>query len=129
MSTVNSSNMSRIAIIATLVACAAFGAYATLGASFKNGLFDSISKTAGHVVKDKFVSGGPMPLKTTYTGIGVIDSHLITLIACFTYIIDGPKTWDVVLVYWHFMAQFCAGWTLLSLEGLRKGNRGRFVSW
>lgn len=121
--------MSRPAAIAILVAWAAFGVYGTFVAGFSNGLFDSISKSAGHEVKDRYFPGGPAPYKTTYTGIEAVDNQLVTLIVFFTYIIDGPKTWDVVLVYWYTMAQFCAGWTLLSLEGLREGNRGHAVSW
>ncbi|KUI68481.1 hypothetical protein VM1G_04663 [Cytospora mali] len=124
-----SSIIPRSATIATLAACAVLGAYGTFVAGIKNGLFDSITKSAGQKVHDKYFPGGPAPYKTTYTGFDVIDGHLIILIAFFTYIIDGPKTWDVVLVYWYLMSQFCAGWTLLSLEGLRKGNKGRVVSW
>lgn len=100
-----------------------------MGAGFKNGLFDSMTKSAGHQIKDKYFPGGPAPYKTSYTGVQAIDDHLVTLISFFIYIIDGPKTWDVVLVYWYLMAQFCAGWMLLSMEGLRQGNRGRIVSW
>lgn len=121
--------MSRAATVAVLAACSIFGAYGTFGAGIQNGLFDSITKSSGCGVKDKYLLGGPAPYKTTYTGFAAVDSPLTTMIAFFTYIIDGPKTWDVVLVYWYLMAQFCAGWTLLSLEGLRKGNRGRIVSW
>ena len=126
-----SSTVSRAATITILATCAAFGAYGTFGAGFKNGLFDSIARSVGHEVevKDKYFPGGPAPYKTTYTGIEAIDGQLVTLIAFFTYIIDGPKTWDAVLVYWYLMSQFCAGWTLLSLEGLRKGNKGHVVSW
>lgn len=100
-----------------------------MGAGFNNGLFDSMTKSAGHQVKDKYFPGGPAPYKTSYTGIQAIDDHLVTLIVFFIYIIDGPRTWDVVLVYWYLMAQLCAGWMLLSMEGLRQGNRGRVVSW
>ncbi|KAK7743270.1 hypothetical protein SLS53_004355 [Cytospora paraplurivora] len=109
--------------------CSAFGAYSTIGTGIKNGLFDSIGRSAGRKVVDKYFPSGPAPYRTTYTGIEAIDNPLIIIIAFFTYIIDGPRTWDVVLVYWYLMAHFCAGWTLLSLEGLRKANKGRVVSW
>lgn len=121
--------MSRLATIGILAACSAFGAYSTIGTGIKNGLFDSIGRSAGRKVVDRYFPGGPAPYKTTYTGIEAIDDPLVIIIAFFTYIIDGPKTWDVVLVYWYLMAQFCAGWTLLSLEGLRKANKGHVVSW
>lgn len=121
--------MSRPATIAILAACSAFGAYGTLVAGFNNGLFDSITKSTGHDVKDKYFPTGPAPYKMTYTGIEAIDEYFVGLIGFFIYIIDGPKTWDVVLVYWYLISQLCAGWMLLSMEGLRLGNRGRIVSW
>ncbi|ROV88132.1 hypothetical protein VMCG_10420 [Cytospora schulzeri] len=121
--------MSRPVTLVILAACAAFGAYGTMGAGLRNGLFDSMTKSVGRDVEDKYFAGGPAPYKTAYTGVEAIDDHLITLVAFFIYIIDGPKTWGVVLVYWYLMAQLCAGWMLLSMEGLRQGNRGRVVSW
>lgn len=121
--------MSRPVTIVVLAACSIFGAYGTFVAASQNGLFESITKSSSYGVKNRYFLGGPAPYKTTYTGLEAVDNQLSTLIAFFTYIIDGPKTWDVVLVYWYLMAQFCAGWTLLSLEGLRRGNRGRAVSW
>lgn len=114
-----------------LAACSAFGAYATFGAASKNGLFAAITKAVGAGVKPKsrHLPGGPTPYKTTYTGVAAVDDHLLTLIAFFTLLLDGPKTQDAVWVSRYMITQFLAGWVLLTLEGLREGNKGRVVSW
>lgn len=117
--------------IAILAGCSAFGAYATLGAASQNGLFAAITKAVGSDVKpkSKHFPGGPAPYKLSYTGIAGIDDHLLTLISFFTIILDGPKTLDMVWVTRYMMTQFLAGWVLISLEGLRQGNKGRIASW
>lgn len=121
--------MSRPVAIAFLAACAAFGAYGAMGTGLRNGLFESITKSAGRDVQDRYFPTGPAPYKMTYTGIEAVDDLLVTLVGFFTYIIDGPRTWDIVLVYWYLMSQLCAGWMLLSMEGMRLGNAGRLASW
>lgn len=117
--------------IAILAGCSALGAYATFGAASKNGLLAAIGKAVGSDVEPeaKHFPGGPTPYKTTYTGITAIDDTLLTLIAFFIILLDGPKTQDTVWVSRYLMTQFLAGWVLLTLEGLRKGNKGRVVSW
>lgn len=117
--------------IAILAGCSAFGAYATFGAASKNGLFAAITKAVGPDVKpkSKHLPGGPAPYKLSYTGVAGIDDHLLTLISFFTIILDGPKTLDLVWVTRYVMTQFLAGWVLISLEGLRHGNKGRIASW
>lgn len=119
----------RILAISILISLSAFGAYCTFGAAAKNGLFAAITKASGPNAEPKYFPGGPVPYKTTYTGIAALDDKLVTLIAVFTAILDGPKTEDVSWVSRYLMLQFLAGWTLISLEGLRQGNRGRIVSW
>ncbi|KAJ4405915.1 hypothetical protein N0V82_010227 [Gnomoniopsis sp. IMI 355080] len=117
--------------IAILAACSAFGAYATFGTASQNGLLAAVAKAVGANVKPKarHFPGGPAPYKFNYTGIERIDNHLVTLISFFTIILDGPKTQDMVWVTRYLLTQFLAGWALLSLEGLRQGNKGRIASW
>lgn len=126
-----SSTTHRWLTIAVLAGCSAFGAYATLSTASKNGLLAAISKAVGSQVKPKsrHFPGGPAPYKLSYTGIARIDDSLLTLISFFTLILDGPKTLDLVWVSRYLMTQFLAGWVLISLEGLRQGNKGRIVSW
>lgn len=117
--------------IAILAACSVFGAYATFVTADKNGLLAAISRAVGRDVNPKFkhFPGGPKPYKFTYTGIAAIDAQLTTLISFFVLILDAPKTLDTVWVSRYLGTQFLAGWLLLTLEGLRKGNKGRAVSW
>lgn len=122
-------SLPRVVTVLILASCAFLGGYGTLGAGFQNGFFESISKAAGQGAAAAYFPGGPEPYRTRYTGIAAIDNQLVTLIAFFIFIIDGPQTWDITLSYWYLMLHFCAGMCLLALEGLRKGNRGRLVSW
>lgn len=128
----SNTGIARSITIIVLLACSAFGAYATLGTASRNGLFAALTKAAGPDVraKSKHFPGGPAPYKTTYTGIAAIDDHLLLLISFFTIILDTTtKTQDVSWVSRYLLTQFLAGWVLLSVEGLRRGNKGRIVSW
>lgn len=123
--------IARFITIAILAACSAFGAYATLGTASRNGLLASLARAIGPGVKAKakYFPGGPAPFKTTYTGIAAIDDQLLLLISFFSIILDTAKTQDVSWVSRYLLTQFLAGWVLLSVEGLRHGNKGRIVSW
>ncbi|KAG6354046.1 hypothetical protein INS49_005017 [Diaporthe citri] len=125
-----STTIARALTIGILLSCAAFGAYGTFGAGVGNGLFEALQRSAGYEAKEKGFLGGPTPYKTTYTGIRLIDNHLVVLNAFFVLIIDGPKTWDVTIAYWCLMAEFCAAWVFIRIEGHRSANQhGRIVNW
>lgn len=89
-----STNTARYVTIAILAGCSAFGAYATMGTSSRNGLFAALTKAAGHGVKakSKYFPGGPAPYKTTYTGVEAIDNQLLVLIGFFSVILGGGNT-------------------------------------
>lgn len=114
-----------------LLGCAAFGGYATLGVCAKNGLLDALTRSSGYEAIEKYFLGGPSPYMTKYTGIRLIDNHLVALNGFFVMIIDGPATWDVTVTYWCLMAEVCAAWVFIRLEGYRGGNkqRGRLANW
>ncbi len=57
-------------------------------------------------------------------GVEAIDSLLIQLVPFFCILIDGKKSWDDAVSNWYLTSQWAAAWTLLSLEGIRRGNRG-----
>ncbi len=120
--------LARAGTVTALLGCAALGAYGTLVTGSRNGLFDSISRATG-AGGAPYYPGGPTPYRTEYTGIEPVDKHLAFLVTFFTLIIDGPQTRDVALSYWYLMAHFGAGMCLLLLEGCRKGNQWRAVSW
>jgi hypothetical protein len=117
------------AIVLPLIAsCAIVGGYGTMFMGTKNGFFDAATTTAGRP-KDPYIPGGVHPLKTTFTGVAPIDSQLQILVGFFSYIIDGERTWGVTASYWYLILQFLPACLLLFLEGSRKGNAGRIVSW
>jgi len=120
---------SRVPVVLALLACAGFGGYGTLGAGFRDGMFGTITKATEAGASTAVFPGGPTPYRTSYTGVGLLDDRLVPLLAFFTFIIDGPQTWDITLSYWYLMAHFGAGMCLLLLEGTRRGNRRRAVSW
>ena len=119
--------MPRALAIAAIAACGAFGVYGTLYTGFQNGLFDAI--TVAVRPGEVNYPGGPPPYRTVFTGVAPIDRQLTTLVAFFVIMVDGARAWDVTLADGYFMAQFCAGWSVIALEGYRAGNRGKLVSW
>lgn len=127
----SSTSAARFITIALLAGCSAFGAYATLGTSSRNGLFEALSKAAGSEVKakSKHFPGGPTPYKLTYTGVTAIDDTLVVLNAFFSVILSDANSQDVSWVLRYLSTQFLAGWLLVYVEGLRRGNKGRIVSW
>lgn len=117
----------RNATAAALLALAAWGAYATYGVGFQNGLFKTIRASLGN--ENPYVPGGVSPLRTRYVASPVIDRHISVLISFFSYIIDLPRTRDVDVTSLLVMGQFCAGWALIRFEGWRLGNKRKLVSW
>lgn len=127
----SSTTAARAATIALLAGCTAFGAYATFGTAARNGLLAAVRGAAGRDVApaDKFFYGGPTPCKATYTGVAAVDNVLAVLIGVFSIILSDANPPYVGYLAKYLLTQFLAGWVLMSVEGLRWGNRGRVVSW
>lgn len=126
-----STTTARFITIALLAGCTAFGAYATFGTAARNGLLTTVRGAAGRDVapKDKYFIGGPTPYKTTFTGVAAIDNVLAVLIGIFSLILSDANPVHVSYLAKYLLTQFLAGWVLMSVEGLRWGNKGRIVSW
>jgi hypothetical protein len=122
------SSMLRPIMMGLIGSCAIVGGYGAFAMGAKNGLFEGLH-TSILRPENPYIPGHKFPLQTSFTGISAIDSHLSTLTAIFICIIDGAKTWDVTLSYWYLLVNFLAGWCLLVLEGMRRGNVGKAVSW
>lgn len=120
--------MSRVLTSGLLAALCAFGAYGVFGAASYNGLLSALAATGG---SHGYCPGAPTPFPTTgYTGASAVDDQLRGPICFFTILVQGPKKGeDVSWSSWYILAQLAAGWALIALEGLRRGNRGRVVSW
>lgn len=73
--------------------------------------------------------GAPEPFRTAYTGVGPIDRHLSVLVGFFASLLHDPGAgWEASAFFLWVLGQAGAAWTLLLLESLRAGNRGRLVS-
>ncbi len=73
--------------------------------------------------------GALEPFRRTYTGVKAFDGILSKLVGFFATLLDDPGAgWEVTAIYAWMASQLAAAWTLLQLEGLRAGNRGRLVS-
>lgn len=119
------SNLSKAVAILAITAAWAIGVYGVFFIGANNGLFNSISVG----IERRHFPGCPAPFKMKYTGVEAIDSLLIQLVPFFCILIDGKKSWDDAVSNWYLTSQWAAAWTLLSLEGIRRGNRGRPSSW
>ncbi|KAB5577959.1 hypothetical protein GE09DRAFT_535948 [Coniochaeta sp. 2T2.1] len=118
----------RAALLPVFAACALVGGYAGMYMSGVNGAIESSKNSAGRAV-DPYISGGVHPFKNSYTGIRAIDDTLLVLVPFFAYILDTPQSWGIRVSFWYLMINFFAATSVIFLEGQRRGNAGRLVSW
>ena len=111
--------------IAAIAALGTIGVYGVFYIGSINGLFNSI---AVGVERGRF-PGCPDPFKATYTGVEPVDQLLVNLVPFFCFMIDGEQNWADKITNWYLTAQWIPAWTLLSLEAIRRGNKGRPTSW
>jgi hypothetical protein len=93
--------------------------------SINNGLFKQI----GDLVEQKqpMFPGSTSPLMLKYTGVAVIDRQLSTLVTFFAPVVQGGN--EALNLFSLFgLGQFGGAWTLLVMESLRRGNKGKVVS-
>ncbi|ETI19342.1 hypothetical protein G647_09174 [Cladophialophora carrionii CBS 160.54] len=107
-----------------LILLSVAGFWTLWGFPYQNGLL----KILGHQAEPGAVIPGPTaaPMKQTYTGIGALDKQLTVLVSFFYTAIDGNRA-DVSLSFLYLGGQVLASWVLVMIEGLRNGNRGKFV--
>ncbi|KAI5859374.1 hypothetical protein GGS23DRAFT_586178 [Durotheca rogersii] len=127
----------KIAVAATLVGLAFFGASNSIVPMAQNGLGKVLRENASPPSSAASVEGwasrigAPAPFKRSFTGYAGADARLSLLVGFFASLIDDPGAgWDAWALYAWAATQLAAGWTALVLEGRRAGNRGRaVVSW
>jgi hypothetical protein len=101
------------------------GAFGTMVLGAHNGTFDHISTL---VAQDSPVfPGSNVLLLKEYTGIRAIDTQLSVLVTFFAPVVDS-RNGPLYLYAIFGLGQFGAAWTLLVMESLRSGNKGRVVS-
>lgn len=74
-----------------------------------------------------FLPGSTDLLLRTYTGIAPIDRQLTVLVTFFAPVLNS-KNGAVTLFSLFGLGQFGASWTLMMMESMRQGNKGRIVS-
>jgi hypothetical protein len=110
-------------LLLLLIAGAAF--YCLWVVASNNGLFEQI----GGNVKQKvpMFPGSNSPLVLKYIGVGAIDRQLSNLVTFFGPLVTvGDESLHLFSMFG--LGQFGGAWTLLVMESLRSGNRGRAVS-
>lgn len=120
----------RLLTIAGLSACLYMGLWGTHLNGISNGFYASLVKMRGTNQEELYIPGGPEPYTWEYTGFEKVDHQLRTLVGFFGGLLHGDGDgWALGIASKYLTLQFCAGWILLSLEGLRGGHAGRWLSW
>lgn len=107
-----------------LILLSAAGFWTLWGFPYQNGLL----KILGHQREPGAVIPGPTvaAMKQTYIGIGPVDKQLTVLVSFFYTAIDGNRA-DVSLSFLYLGGQVLAAWVLITIEGIRAGNREKFI--
>lgn len=115
--------MNIIKIILLLLSIAGF--YGTWYLLMNNGTGEQMANLRDY--GPHYLPGTKESLRRVYTGVGAFDYQLTVLAVFFWELIDGSMPNGSLQVF-NLAGQFGAAWTVVVLEGLRKGNRGRIVS-
>lgn len=66
-----------------------------------------------------------LPVRHMYTGIKILDKHIVTMNGLFWPALEGSRA-DVSLVFLEIVTQAMATCVLVTIEGLRVGNKGKW---
>jgi len=107
-----------------LLLLAVWGFWTLWGFPYNNGLLKILSS---ETEPGAFIPGPTAaPMKQSYTGIGAVDKELTILVSFFYTAIDGNRA-DVSLSFLDLGGQVLAAWVLITIEGLRSGNSGKWI--
>ena len=101
-----------------------FGFWTLWGFPYNNGLLK--------ILKSETEPGamipGPTkaPMRQHYTGVKLVDNQLTILVSFFYTAVDGNRG-DLSLAFLGLGGAVLAAWTLVTLEGLRAGNKSNFL--
>jgi hypothetical protein len=90
-----------------------------------NGTFDIVKAVLAQD-EPKF-PGTQDLLLLKYTGLKFLDRQLVVLVTFFAPVVDAESSALNLFSIWGF-GQFGAVWTLMVMESMRLGNKGRAVS-
>ena len=91
----------------------------------RNGTFDVLVGLLSQ--DDARFPGTEDPLLMRYTGLKALDHQLTVLVAFFAPVVDFKSHGLNLFSVWG-LGQFGAVWTLMVMESMRTGNKGRAVS-
>jgi hypothetical protein len=93
--------------------------------STNNGLFGQINGIVEQ--KQPMFPGSKSPLMLKYTGVAAVDRQMSILVTFFGPVVQvGYEPLHLFSLFG--LGQFGGAWTLLVMESLRRGNRGKVVS-
>lgn len=110
---------------ATLVLNFALAGYGTWYLFLNNGAAARVNDVLA--TKVPTLPGTVFPLKTSYTGVKIVDEQLTVLTIAFWEVVDGSMP-NLSLYSFMFAGKFGSLYLLFLAESVRKGNRGRVVS-
>lgn len=108
-----------------LLLLSALGFYFTWYLYLHNGTYDHMVRVRD--IGPRVLPGTTAPLRTVYTGIGLIDYQLTVLCLFFWELVDGSQP-NTSLLCFHFAGQIAAGYGLFMIEKSRSGNKGRIIA-
>ena len=99
------------------------GVYLTLILAIQNGTIGTIQgiQNGGYLPQTE------KPLRRFYTGTSPID-HQLSSLAIFFWPIADAHLPTLTLFWVNFSGELVMSWTLIMIEGMRKGNRGSLIS-
>lgn len=107
-----------------LVLLSAWGFWSLWGFPYTNGLL----KMLADLQKPRtLLVNTNEPMKTHFTGNEAVDKQLTILVASVYTATDGNRP-DVSLSGLNFGGQVIAAWILIAIEGMREGNRGKYIT-
>ena len=102
---------------------ALLGLYSTCFLAFRNGV-------VAHMERQRslgYLPSAEGPLSFSYTGIAPFDIMISHLMVFFWPVAEAHS--PALTVFWiNFGGQLASSWTLISLESVRVGNQGRWIS-
>ena len=101
------------------------GGYGTFSLARRNGTFDALLELLPR--ENAKFPGTENPLKMGYTGLKAVDRQLTILVAFFAPVVDFKSAEANLFSIWG-LGQFGAVWTLMMMESMRTGNKGKAVS-
>ena len=76
---------------------------------------------------DTVLPGTEAPIRLVWTGIAAIDSQLVFMLHFFWPVVNGAEP-AISLLISQFGGELFGVWSLVMLEGIRAGNRGKVIS-